>query len=340
MPYITSQQFNSDINKSIFSPVYIFIGEDAYDHDEALKALEKALSVDSLNREVFFGNESKAEEVIIAAQTIPFLGNKRLIIVKNTQKFRANDAEKLAEFIRSPVDSTCLVLLWPERAGKDTKKKAIFAAAETSGAIVEFKRHYDNELPAWVQKKAAQHGKKIDLAASQLLVQESGSTLLELSNEIEKLVLFAGKNGEITIDDVEAVSGHTKTANLYRLAELLETKALAASLKVIEELLNEGEEPIKILYRFHSVIRRLLLAKSLLEEEKAGPMDVRQALRLNNFYDKNFFLNLRKFSQKDLESYIGLVLKADLELKTSARPPELILSELVFALCGERVYQA
>jgi DNA polymerase-3 subunit delta len=340
MPYITSQQFTSEITKKAFSPVYVFAGEDSYDHDEALKALEKTLSVDSLNREVFFGNESKAEEVIIAAQTVPFLGDKRLIIVKNTHKFRANEAEKLAEFIRSPVDSTCLVLLWQDRVAKETKKKLIFQAAEISGTIVEFKRHYDNELPAWVQKKAAQRGKKIDLSASQLLVQESGSTLLELSNEIEKLVLFTGKKGEITVEDVEAVSGHTKTANLNRLAEVLELRDLAASLKVIEELLNEGEEPIKILYRLHWVIRRFLMAKSLLDEEKEGPADVRQTLRLNAFFDRSFFQNLRKFSRKDLESYIGLVLKADLELKTSARPPEIILNELMFALCGERVYQS
>ena len=340
MPYITSQQFNSDISKKVFSPVYIFAGEDAYDHDEALKTLEKTLLVDSLNREVFFGNESKAEEVIVAADTLPFLGNKRLIIVKNAQKFKAGDAEKLAEFIRCPIDSTCLVLLWAERVGKDTKKKPIFETAERSGTIVEFKRHYDNELPAWIQKKVAERGKKIDLAASQLLVQESGSTLLELSNEIEKLQLFSGKRNEITAEDVEAVSGHTKSANLNRLAEALEVKDLNGSLKVIEELLNEGEEPIKVLYRVHWVIRRLLTAKSLLDEEKAGPVDVRQALRLNNFFDRNFFQNLRKFYLKDLESYFGLVLGADLELKTSARPPEVILNELMFALCGERVYKA
>ena len=171
-------------------------------------------------------------------------------------------------------------------------------------------------------------------------MQESGSTLLELNNEIEKLVLFSGKKAEITAEDVEAVSGHTKTANLNRLAEVLELRDLKESLKVIEELLNVGEEPIKILYRVHWVIRKLLAAKSLLTEEKADPADVRQALRLHNFFDRSFFQNLRRFSQKELETFPGLIVEADLEMKTSARPPEIILNELMFALCGERVYKA
>jgi len=340
MAYINSQQFFSEIKKGAFSPVYVFAGEDPYDHDEALKVLENALSADPLNREVFFGNESKAEDVIIASETLPFLGERRLIIVKNAQKIRAGDAQKLAEFLRLPVDSTCLVLLWQDRIAKDTKRKEIFEAAEQSGSIVEFKRHYDNELPAWISKKAAERGKRIDLAASQFLSQESGSTLLDLSNEIEKLALFTGKNDKITVEDVEAVSGHTKTANLYRLGEALEMKDLRSSLEVVEDLLREGEEPVRILFGIYRAIRRILLAKSLLDEEKAGQMEVRQVLKLNNFYDRNFFQNLRQFSLAELEKSIELLAEADLELKTSARPANIVFSELILALCSKTAYKA
>ncbi|MCX5781128.1 MAG: DNA polymerase III subunit delta [Elusimicrobia bacterium] len=338
MPYITSQQFYAEIDKKMFSPVYVFAGEDSYDHDEALKALEKALAVDSLNREIFFGNESKIEEMIIAVQTLPFMGDKRLVILKNAQKLKAGDSEKISEFLKAPVASTCFVIMWTDKVGRDAKSRALFNIAEENGSIVEFKRIYDNELPQWIQRKVAQHGKKIHSEASLLLAQESGSNLLDLNNEIEKLILFVGKKTEITDEDVELVSGHTKTANLNRLAEVLESKSLESALKITEELLREGEEPIKILFRIYWIVRRFLLAKSLLEEEKAGAPEIRQALRLHNYFDRNFFQNLKKFSLNSLENSIGLILQADLEIKTSARPAKLIFDELIFVLCGKAAY--
>ncbi len=340
MPNVTSQQFYSDLNKKLISPIYFLAGEEAYEQDEALKSIEKALSADSLNREVFFGNESKIEEILSAYQTAPFLGDRRLVIVKNANKIRANDIEKLTAYLAAPVSSTCLVLIWPERITKDTKAKDLIDLTESAGTFIEFKKRYDRELPSWISEKAAQKGKKIDYTASQLLIEESGSSLLDLTNEIEKLDLFTGKIREITADDVEMLSGHTKNANLNLLAEVLETRNLNLSLKIIEELLEEGEEPIRILFRLYWVMRRLLLAKSLLEEDKADAAQIRRALRLHNYFDRNFFINLKKFSLGELKVSIELLMKADLELKTSARPAGLIFDEMAFILCGRQGVKA
>ncbi|MFC1501502.1 DNA polymerase III subunit delta [Elusimicrobiota bacterium] len=336
MPYIKSPEFYSKISKKDFSPVYIIAGEDPYEHDEALKYLEKTLSLDSLNREMFFGGETPVEEIILADQTMPFMGDKRLIIVKNAHKIRANDTDKLAEFLKNPVNTSCLVLFWVDRIGKDFKKKKLINAVEKTGSVVEFKRLYDNELPSWVQKNVERHGKKINNAAIQVLLEESGASLLDLDNEIEKLILFTGQRNEILTEDVEKISGHTKLTTLNNLSSVLESKNALETLKVVEELLKEGEVGLRILATISRVVRRLLIAKSLLLEQKKSQTEIRQSLRLHNYFDRNFFTNLSKFKFSDLEEGINLVLKADRDIKTSSRPVPLIFEELILSLCRYR----
>jgi DNA polymerase III delta subunit len=157
-----------------------------------------------------------------------------------------------------------------------------------------------------------------------------------LAAQIEGGIIYgltcALKN-EITVKDVEAVSGHTRLSNLNHLAEGIEGKRIEASVRIMENLIAEGEVPLRVLATISRIIRRLLIAKSLLEEKKSSHQEIRQELNLNPYFDKNFFNNLSLFTLSGLEEGMGRILAADAELKQSARPETMILEELILALC-------
>lgn len=335
MPYIKSQEFYYQLKSGSPKAVYVFAGEEAYLQEEALAYLEKTLSVDALNREIFFGQDASVDDIIVAARTLPFMGDRRLIIVKDAHKIRSADAEKLGGYLASCDRSSLLVLCWQEKLRKDSRRNALLAAADKAGAIVEFRALYENELPAWIQQRVKGLSKKMSAEAAKCLVQESGSNLMDLNNELEKLDLFTARKEEITVQDVEAVSGHTRLSNLNHLAEAVESKRVGAALRITENLLQEGEVPLRILATIYRVMRRLLAAKSLLEEKKSSHQDIRQELNLNPYFDKNFFTNLSAFSRPALEKASKDILHADAELKTSARPETMILEELVLRLGGK-----
>ena len=198
--------------------------------------------------------------------------------------------------------------------------------------MVEFRGLYENELPAWVKEKIKEQGKTISDEAAGLLIAESGSSLLDLNNEIEKLVLYSSRNKEITADDVEKLSGHTRQANLNNLSESIEGCKMSGAFKIVENLLSEGEIPLKILATIYRVLRRMLLAKSLQEEKKSSRLEIQQELRFNAYFDRNFFNNLSKFSLERLKKGLNLVLNADLELKSSSRPEQMVFEELILSL--------
>jgi DNA polymerase-3 subunit delta len=335
MAYIKPQEFYQQLKTGKIKPVYVFAGEEVYLLDEALGYIEKTLAVDALNREIFFGQDSAIDEIIIAAQTMPFLGDRRLIIVKDAQKIRASEADKLSEFLKVPADSSVIVLFWSDKLRLPNRKNPILAGADKGGVVVEFRALYDNELPAWVQQRVKGLSKKMSIDAAKCLIQESGSNLMDLSNELEKLDLFTGKRDEITVQDVEAVSGHTRLSNLNHLSEGIESKRIEAALRITENLLQEGEVPLRILATVSRVIRRLLAAKSLLEQKKSSHQEIRQELNLNPYFDKNFFSNLSLFSLRELERAVEKILHADMELKTSARPDAMIFEELILSLGGK-----
>lgn len=333
MPYIKPQELYAQWRARTYKPVYLFAGEETYLQEEAWQALEKKLGVDSLNAEIFYASESTINAVSLAAQTLPFMSERRLLIVKDAHRLKAADQEKLAEFLKIPVTTTCLVLLWADKVRKDSRRNKLFAAIEKAGDVVDFRALYDSELPAWVLQKVKENAKTIRSEAVQCLVQESGSNLLDLSNEIEKLLLFTGARSEITLDDVETLSGHTRLANLNHLSDAVESRRVSQALQIIEDLLREGEIPLKILATIQRVVRRLLTAKYL-EERKSSHQEIRQELFLNPYFDRNFFIHLARYSVKELEAALEKVRDADAELKSSSRPEQMIFEELLLCLNG------
>ncbi|MBN1824010.1 MAG: DNA polymerase III subunit delta [Endomicrobiales bacterium] len=317
-----------------FRDLYLLAGEEIYLIEEAVRALSDNLKIDSLNTETFSFPEADLNDVMLAAQTMPFLAGRRLVIVKNVNRLKSADLNKFVEFLKFPTESVCLVLVWPERVRKDDRKHSLFRAAGESGDVMEFRALYDSELPGWIIGQVRSRGKKISAGAIKYLANESGSNLLDLENEIEKLVLFCGKRQEIGVDDVEALSGHTKQANLNGLADAVESSDCRSALKISEKLLSEGEIPLRLIATIHRTVKRLAVAKSLAEERGMSQQEIRQELNLNPYFDRNFFARLSKHTMRGLEKGLEDVLEADLELKSSSLPEEMVFERLIISLCG------
>ncbi len=332
MPYLKPAQLQTEWKTKKFQPVYIFAGEETFLLEESLRQLVRHVAADSLNFETFFGGDLSIDDVILAQQTLPFMADRRLIIVKDAHKIKNAETEKLAECLKAPASSSCLVLLWAEKMRKETKNSDLFSVAEKTGAVVEFRALYDRELPAWIAQKVTACGKRIAPNAIECLIHESGPGLLDLSNEIEKLSLFVGDATQITPEDVETVSGHTRLANLNQLAETVEAKKTHEALRILEDLLVEGEIPLRILATLYRCMRRLLIAASLQHEKGYSIEEVRSELRLHPYFDKSFFINLSRYRLNALTKNIELLMKADLELKSSSRPEHFVFEELLFAL--------
>ena len=146
MAFIKFQDFNKHTALKNTSPVYLFAGEESYLIDSCVKKVSSILAVDDLNKEVFYASDSSAEDILNAVQTLPFLSEKRVVIVKSVNKMKAADAERFLGYLSNVVDTSCLILLYPDNYKKEgiAKRKELISecASSKNCASVDCRKQY------------------------------------------------------------------------------------------------------------------------------------------------------------------------------------------------------
>jgi DNA polymerase-3 subunit delta len=199
---------------------------------------------------------------------------------------------------------------------------------------VDCRKQYENEVKEFIKNEFAQKGKVISYDVISRIIEENDADLLNIANEIEKLSLFVGKNKkDIVQSDLEKIIGYTKKINIYALSSDIEAKNLKKAIFTLEKLLNEGEDPVMILSAISSTVRKMLNAKSMLEEQGMSVDEVSLALRIRNFYAAAFFANLKKHNTKILKESLKTILKADVAIKSGCSDAISALDKAVLSVC-------
>jgi DNA polymerase-3 subunit delta len=339
MNILKAQDFSKLISSQKISPVYLLAGEEFYFINMCLNEIEKLTVSEGLNREVFYASESSADDILNALQTTPFLNETRVVIVKAVNKMKAVDAEELSGYLSNIIESSCLILLYFDNYKKETvaeRKEFINKCIASKNCVsVNCRKQYENEVREFIKNEFAQKGKESSYEVISRIIEENGTDLLNISNETEKLSLFVGKNKkDITQEDLEKISGYTKEINVYALSSEIEAKDLKKAMFVLENLLTEREEPVAILSAISSAVRKMLTAKSMLEEQGLSIAETASILRIHNFFVKTFFTNLKKHSTNTLKESLKTILKTDAAIKTGTNDAASALEKTIISICN------
>ena len=128
------QSINQDIKTGEFKQVYLLHGDEAYLRKSYRDKLRGALSRpdDSLNYTYFEGKGINPLEIIDLAETMPFLAEKRLIIIENSGFFKSA-CDSLADYISEIPETTHLVFV----EGETDKRGRLYKAIKDRGRAVE-----------------------------------------------------------------------------------------------------------------------------------------------------------------------------------------------------------
>ncbi|HCG99326.1 MAG TPA: hypothetical protein DE036_05890, partial [Actinobacteria bacterium] len=149
-------------------PVYLIHGDKKL-IDEALARLKKRISAQfdlDFNYDQFNGAEVSAAKVIQAANTLPFMSEKRLVVVKNAEKLSRDDAGQLAEYAEKPSEFACVVFV----SNSANKTSRLYKAVEKTGEIAEYSLKILNKSPTvWIKEQFAVRGKLVSDAVARHL---------------------------------------------------------------------------------------------------------------------------------------------------------------------------
>src|SRR5450759_1301917 len=91
-------------------PVYLIHGSEELLLERAVRRLrDRVASVADLdfNLEVFEADQASAEDVVNAANTMPFMSERRLVIVRAFEKMSSDEAGRIADYAKDPAPYTC-----------------------------------------------------------------------------------------------------------------------------------------------------------------------------------------------------------------------------------------
>lgn len=331
---MTPQEFEKSISKGLIPPVCYLYGEESFLVERAARMLlDKAIdhSLKDFNLNVYFGNESKGVDIVDSAQTLPMFAERRAVIVKRAEQLKAEALEALLPYIQNPATSTCLLLT----GTKIDQRKKFFLELKKHGELVEYKRIYDNKLTAFIQSEALSHGKPIDSAAAELLAALIGNNLQELSSQIEKLLVYAGKQARISVDDVRTMASSSKAFTAFELARYLGLRDLHNSVRSLDALFLNGEEAPMILGALTQHFRKLWRVRELLDARKSDA-DIGRELNIHTFFLGETVRQARNFSRSELKRIFDEFYRCDLASKSGGQPYSLIHG-VVMGICRDEL---
>ncbi len=325
-------QFLQQLKENKIPPVYLFSGEDNYFKQEALKEIEKKLFTagnKELNYNSYSASDIPPNAVIDILTTVPFLAEKRLVIVEDIDDWKKKDEEQIIIYLDKPSLNNCLVLT-NRRA--DTKNLLHNKISQT-GIIVNFWNLSEGEIIYWMRKRFSGAEKIISTAAAQLLLELTGNNLSNLNNEIEKICLYAKDKKEIDEKIILSLTAEQRVYQVNELVKILFENDLVQTLKTLNNLFIENERPEMILGAIARRIRQFIYALSF-KEQGLSEEEIAANLRIYKYYDPFFFKQVRKFDQKILVSFLEYCQQADYEIKTGKKTARIALENLIFRLSG------
>jgi DNA polymerase-3 subunit delta len=327
------QDLLSSLKQGKIQPLYLFYGEEEFLIQEAVELIVHRVvdpGARDFNFNTLYGRDASGPELVNLCQTLPFMSEKRLVIVKDIDAFKAGDLEEIARYLKDPSPSTCLVLLSSQ--GK-YEKKSIVSAVEAHGAVTRFYPLLDREIIAWIEEWTRARGISIQRDAAQFLFQALGNDLHKIGNELEKVQIFIKEKKNITFEEVRTVVGDFREYTSFDLADALGSKNRDKALVILSRLLQEGEAPVGLLASIAWNFRRLMMAKSM-EAAGMGPGEVIKALRVI-FHQANLFKEqMRRYTLDELKEVFSILLSTDKALKSGGLNGKLILERMIVRLCG------
>ncbi len=253
-------------------PVYLCYGPESYLMQSFVSlAVEKCVPPElkdfAFNR--FDLSEQPVELVIEDAETLPFMADKKLIVAHDASFFTASrsgakvehNTDRLLEYLKSPADYS--IVIFTVNADKLDERKKLVKWLKQQNAVIPFPAMGADELLRWVQRQAEQGGCRFADGAADHLILNVGTSLRNLSEEIEKLGLYAGAEGVITSDMVRRLTVRNTEQTVFMLVEEIIRLRMEQAFSIYHELLKQREDPIKILMLVARQFRIVLQVKEL-----------------------------------------------------------------------------
>lgn len=322
--------------------VYVLYGEDEFSIAQEISRMEAKVgdaATASLNTTRLDGRMMSFAELENAARAIPFLADRRVVVVYHPLAKMEQDLKLQQRFITllDQVPETTALLLVEYANLSDGRKSGakgkIHWLLEWAGRAGEraFVRNYPMpkgaRLQQWIQGQAKLAGGQFTPSAAAMLAGLVGEDTRLAHQEILKLVAYANYNRPVEPEDVDAVTVLSGEVTIFMLVDALGMGDGRRAMSALHRLLDE-QDAQSIFGMIVRQFRLILLAREVLEQGGADG-SAANTLKLHPYVAEKVTTQARRFSLEALEDIYRRLLEIDEAIKTGQVEAEVALDAFV-----------
>ncbi len=288
------------------------------------------------------GSELTLEILRSAADAIPFMGDRRVVIVRGLLgRFsdRGEDGSSkrdsaasgflkdLREYLPKVPDSTVLIFLERRRLGSGAAANALRSA----GAHEEFLLPTADNLPGYIARTVQERGARIERQAAALLAQGVSDNPQRVHSELDKLLAYKAEERVITAEDVKALVDMPLDVAVWDLTDALFARDSRSALRALRSLLEGGQPPQQVMGAIASQIRNLVIADA---SRGLNPNALAERTGMRPYAARKALASVRNFRPGEPQRLLTALTEVDLEYKTGRKELDTALELFVLKACA------
>lgn len=334
--------------------IYLIHGEDEFLRSRHLAAIKRQAGPSelvSLNTTELAGAHLTASALHDATDTLPFLAERRLVIVhglpKASGRARAEETAlsaqlaPLLDYLGHEPPTTDLIIVEDQMLPSDhpLMRRLQMLAKDGAAHISLCRPLAPRELAAWIQTHAQGKGASIAPAAAQALADAIGPDLRLIDVELDKLIAYVGAGNDITRRDVETLVPYVQAASIFKLLDAIAERREAEAFRLLRRLREAGAAGPYLLTMIGRQLR-ILLQVAELQAEGKSTAQIAEQLQLREFMVQNASRQALTLSAAQLLAALDLTLATDVAIKSGQQDEDtalvLLVNDLLQTLSDQR----
>ena len=314
-----------NIKTKEFKSIYLLYGEEAFLKKSYKNQLRQAIvGDDTMNYHYFEGKGIDLKEIISLADTMPFFGEQRLIVIEDSGLFKSGGTENLVEYLPQMPKTTCMVFVESEL----DKRNRLYKKVKDLGYAAEMTRQNGKQLAAWAGGILAKEGKKITAHTMELFLSKTGDDMENIRMELEKLISYTWGRDIITEQDVEEICTVRVTNKSFDMVSAIVSSRTKEALDLYEDLLTLKEPPMRILFLIARQFNQILQVKELMDQKTEKGV-IASKLKLQPFVVGKIMPQAKSFTREQILSYVNLCVETEEAVKTGRLNERLAVEFLI-----------
>jgi len=329
-----------EIKQKKLQSIYLLLGREAFLMQETVQLIINAALNDEekdFNLSIYDMEETSIDTAIEDAETLPFMGEKRVVILKNpfflTSEKKKEKVEhkldKLEQYLNSPAPYTILLFVAPYE--KLDERKKITKLLKKQSIVLEMNSLSEKDTIEWITELAEQEVVYFSKEAIDELMVLTAGDLMILNQELKKISTYVGEGGQVSPDIIRLLVPRTLEQNIFELIDNVIHRRSSEALRIFYDLLKNNEEPIKILSLLVNQFRLILQVKEL-SGTGYGQQQIANTVKVHPFRVKLALQQAKLFSSDELANILLELAEADYQMKTGKKDKQLVLELFLLKL--------